>query len=84
MHNFYLQRITKYNEVCLQKIMIFRNYPPAISIVSVHFVLFSIFGNLPSPLIFLLLQMYMTFGVLFIGVLNVSALLQVVIITNQG
>ena len=84
LHHCYLQRIegNTISYVCKKKI--FQDYPSAISVVSAHFILFSIFGNLPSTLIFLLLQMYKTFGVLFIGVLNVSALLQVVIITNQG
>ena len=56
----------------------------AILVVSITYILYSVLGPLPSALIFLLTQMYVTAGVLFIGVLNVSALLQVVIITNQG
>ena len=50
----------------------------------VEFLLFSVAGPLPSPLIFLFTQLYGMAVTLFIGVLNVSALLQVAIIKNWG
>ena len=52
--------------------------------MSVEFLLYSVAGPLPSALIFLCTQLYVTSVTLFIGVLNVSALLQVAIITNRG
>ena len=52
--------------------------------MSVELLLYSVAGPLPSPLIFLCTQLYVTSVTLFIGVLNVSALLQVAIITNRG
>ena len=56
----------------------------AILIVSITYLLYSVLGPLPSALIFLLTQLYVISGTLFIGTLNVSALLQVSFITNQG
>ena len=57
---------------------------PAVTVMCVEFVLFSVAGPLPSPLIFLFTQLYGMAVTLFIGVLNVSALLQVAIIKNWG
>ena len=58
--------------------------PAAVLTMSVEFLLYSLAGPLPSALIFLCTQLYVTSVTLFIGVLNVSALLQVAIITNRG
>ena len=52
--------------------------------MSVEFLLYALAGPLPSALIFLFTQTYVISGTLFIGTLNVSALLQVSFITNQG
>ena len=56
----------------------------AILVISLEFLLYSLAGPLPSALIFLFTQLYIVSGTLFIGTLNVSALLQVSFITNQG
>ena len=56
----------------------------AILVISLEFLLYSLAGPLPSALIFLLTQLHVISGTLFIGTLNVSALLQVSFITNQG
>ena len=56
----------------------------AILVISLEFLLYSLAGPLPSALIFLFTQLYVISGTLFIGTLNVSALLQVSFITNQG
>ena len=63
---------------------VFTAPPAAVLTMSVEFLLYSVAGPLPSPLIFLCTQLYVTSVTLFIGVLNVSALLQVAIITNRG
>ena len=52
--------------------------------MSVEFLLYSVAGPLPSALIFLFTQIYVSAGTLLIGTLNISALLQVSFITNQG
>ena len=52
--------------------------------MSVEFLLFALAGPLPSALIFLFTQIYVFAGTLLIGTLNISALLQVSFITNQG
>ena len=52
--------------------------------MSVEFLLFALAGPLPSALIFFFTQIYVFAGTLLIGTLNISALLQVSFITNQG
>ena len=56
----------------------------AIFLISLEFFIFSVYGHLPSELIFLFTQLYSVLITLFIGVLNVSSFLQVCLITNTG
>ena len=58
-------------------------YILAIFSMSFLALIYSIFGYLPSALIFMFTQIYITSVTLFIGVLNISSFLQVSIITNQ-
>ena len=56
---------------------------PAILSMCVEALMFSVFGSLPSIVIFIFAQFYIVSVTLFIGVFNVSSFLQVALITNQ-
>ena len=55
----------------------------AILTMCVEAFIFSVFGTLPSVVIFIFAQIYIVSVTLLIGVFNVSSFLQVAIITNQ-
>ena len=51
--------------------------------MSIEFLIFSIFGDLPSSVIFLFCQLYSMSVTLFVGFLNISSFLQLLIIINH-
>ena len=52
--------------------------------MSTEFFVFSVYGNFPSEVVYLFVQVYEVFIVLYLAVLNVSAFLQVCLILYPG
>ena len=67
-----------------KKLHLYHTFFSAIFSMSCEFLVFSVYGNLPSELIFLFTQLYTVFITLFIGTLNVSSFLQVCLISQFG
>lgn len=75
-----MDNVTLWAPVKAKRIFVF----PAIFSMSLEFLIFSLYGNLPSELIFIFTQLYSIFVTLFIGAINVSSFLQVCLISMNG
>ena len=80
---YILDILCKLNQLKMKDANEWKLFSSAIFSLCFENVVYSIFGSLPSALIFFFSQFYIVSGTLLVGVFNVSSFLQVAIITNQ-